>query len=122
MKPKKPMTDKQANAIKAVHAVLGIEYKGPETAQGAFLFLREHIDNARKVVARQIKAERVYLPGPVNPHFRGGESAAMKAMSFYRYDDAQNPGAMEDEEDHTYAETPTRESLGRDIAYWSMFL
>lgn len=122
MKPKKPMSEKQANAIKAIHAVLGIEYKGPQTAQGAFLFLREHIENARTEVKKRIRAERVFIPGPVNPYFRSGESAAMQAMSFYRYDDAQNPGALADEEDGTFAETPTVESLGHDVAYWSMFL
>jgi hypothetical protein len=110
----KPMSPKQRGAIQACEYLLGVKYEGADTAQGAFLFLREYINKAREELSRRIAEEQVF-----NRSLPVSESDAVKQMAFYRYDNAEHDLG---DEDDTYAETPTLESAQRDAIYWSLYL
>lgn len=114
----KPMSEKQRKAIEACEQLLGIKYEGTDSAQGAFFYLRDHIENARKEANRLLNVE-LELSTATHHVDSSKQDDVMNQMEFYRYDDVQHDVGDEDE---TYAETPTRESLGKDIRYWLSFL
>jgi hypothetical protein len=117
---KKPMSKKQKEAVEAVCEVLKIKYRGDNTAQGAFLFLNKHIGSAQKKVAKMIAEERINSI-PRRPMFydNSRDEAILERMEFYRFDNAEHELG---DEDTTYAETPTHESLSHDIGYYMRFL
>ncbi|WP_431785880.1 hypothetical protein [Paenibacillus lactis] len=117
---KKPMSEKQRKAIEGVEKALGIKYSGEPTAQGAFLFLRDHIEDAQKEVNRRINEERRHMNLLLSsnpPVFT--DNQILDQMAFYRYDDAEYQLGNEDE---SFAETPTSESLQMESIRWSMLL
>ncbi|WP_237391843.1 hypothetical protein [Paenibacillus dendrobii] len=114
------MSEKQRKAIEGVEVALGIKYSGEPTAQGAFLFLRDHIEDAQKEVNRIINEERSdydLCRNASSPILLS--NSTLDQMEFYRFDNAEHQ--LGDEND-TYAETPTIDSLHMDAVYWSRLL
>jgi len=116
----KPMSEKQKKAIEGCEYLLGIKYEGADTAQGAFFYLRDHIENARTELNRRIEAETEYeaCNSPSRLSFYD-QNSIMNQMEKYRYDDAEHESG---DEDTKYPGTPTRESVDSDIRYWLTFL
>ncbi|MFE4571385.1 hypothetical protein [Paenibacillus chitinolyticus] len=109
----KPMTEKQRKAIWGIENILDISYKGNDTAQEAFFFLREHLPTAQEQVNRMIQNSAIYQTGNDNRFIPN--KSIMDQMFFYRFDNSNNLSDPED--DDSFAETPTLESLDADLAF-----
>jgi hypothetical protein len=107
----KPMSDKQRHAIRVVEDVLKLKYDGSETAQGAFLWLRDNVPKAEEVYVPKVRY--YFAPVPYKNPSPYSYDPIIDEMARYGFDDSHNGELDEDAE---IGETPTIESLQDETA------
>lgn len=111
----KPISKKQLHAISVIEKYIDSKYEGPQTAQGAFLWLRENVPLSAKEYVRQ---NYRYSAPKVNPYFLNSYDPILDRMVACGFDDS--PVSIDC--DLEYGVTPTVESLENDITFFSKFI
>lgn len=125
----KPMSEKQRKAIQGCEIILGVKYTGEDTAQGAFLFLREHYDEAKTIYTKFLEAYakakgRITVQNVNDPI----KSWVVKEMVKHRYtgadyDDPYFDYDDDDERPMPYPnEVPDLDQLKNDVRVLSVLL
>lgn len=123
----KPMSDKQRRAIKGCEIILGVKYTGSDTAQGAFLFLREHYDEAKTIYTKFLEA---YAKGRITVQNVNDpvKDWVVKEMVKHRYTgaDYDDPSLDYDDDDERPMpypnEVPDLDQLKNDVRILSVLL